>query len=85
MATIAVTVTETGQTTLTRTLTLADADLDATIQAYQQAANTSINGTATRAQVLNYMFNVCIVAAMQQQVQTFKTVPAVTPPPISIV
>lgn len=52
---ISIQVVETGQTTLTKTYsTIPDANIDRIVAAYQSAANTSVNGTATRAQVLNY-------------------------------
>lgn len=77
MATISFQVAETGQTTATKTYTLPDAQLDRMIAAYQQGANTSINGTATRAQVLNYWSQVVIAAAVAQ-VQAFETQQATT-------
>ena len=83
MATIAITATETGQTTLTKTYTLADADMDIMVQAYQQLANISINGVATRAQVFNYLVGTW-AAGIQNRVQQFKTQPAVVPAPITI-
>lgn len=52
MGTITFQVAETGQTTATKTFTLPDADIDRFVAAWQQDANTAINGTATRAQVL---------------------------------
>jgi hypothetical protein len=86
MATITSSVNQANQTpvTVSKTYTLADADMDAAVAAYQQGANTSINGTATRNQVLAYMFDQMIVKNMQAQVQTHQTQPSVTPPPITI-
>ena len=52
MATISFQVTETGQTTLSKTYTLADAQLDRLTAAYQSLGNVAVGGTATRAQVL---------------------------------
>lgn len=84
MATIQITVTRTGQATGSKTLNVADTDMDAIVAAYQSDANVSINGTATWLQVLNYMFNVLLVQAMQTKTQAHQTVPAVTPPPVPI-
>jgi hypothetical protein len=84
MATIAATVTQTSQPTASKTYTLADADMDKAIAAYQQAANSSINGTANRNQVLNYMFDTLIKDSIQAAVQQSNTIPAQVPPPITI-
>lgn len=84
MATIAATVTQAPNPTASKTYTLADADMDKAIAAYQQAANTSINGTANRNQVLNYMFDVLIKNTIQAAVQGHETVPPQVPPPITI-
>lgn len=83
MGTITIQVVETGQTTLTKTYTVADADIDKIVAAYQSAANVSVNGTATRAQVLNYVCGTW-AAATQAQVQQFNIVPAVVPAPIAM-
>lgn len=81
-ATITITLTETAQPTVTKgPVTIADSDVDQIVAAYQSAANVSVNGTATRAQVLNYMVGTWFagtVAIMQQA----QTVPAVVPPAI---
>lgn len=53
--TITIQVVEGGQTNATKTFTILDADIDRLVAAYQSLANVSINGTATRAQVLNYV------------------------------
>ena len=84
MATIASTVTQAGNPNASKTYTLADADMDKAIAAYQQGANTSINGTANRNQVLNYMFDTLIKNTIQSSVQSNETQPAVVPPPITI-
>lgn len=68
MATISLQVVETGQATSTKTYTIPDAQMDRIVTAYQSAANTSINGTATRAQVLNYWANQLIQVATVQYV-----------------
>jgi predicted amidohydrolase len=49
---ISIQVTQTGQTTLTKTYTVDDADINRIVAAYQQDGNTAVNGNATRAQVL---------------------------------
>ena len=78
MATVTIQVVETGQTTLTKTFTFTpDTQLDRMIASYQSAANTSINGTATRAQVLNY-WSQTIIAAAIANVQAFETTAATT-------
>lgn len=83
MATITFQVAETGQTTLTKTYTLADSQLDRMIAAYQAAANVAIGGVATRAQVLNAWATTLIqgtigyVANVEQQV-ALSTVPVVS-------
>jgi hypothetical protein len=86
MATITSSVNQANQTppTVSKTYTLSDADMDAAVAAYQQGANTAINGTATRNQVLSYMFDTLIVKAMQAQVQSHQTTAPVVPPPITI-
>ncbi len=52
---ISVTITETNFANATKTYVIADADVDRIIAAYQAAANTNINGNASRAQVLLYL------------------------------
>jgi hypothetical protein len=54
MGSIAFQVTQTGQTTHNRSVNVADADITRIITAYQPGANTNVNGTATRTQVLNF-------------------------------
>lgn len=83
MATLAITATETGQTTLTKTYNMADATMDLMIQAYQSDANVSVNGTATRAQVLNYITGTW-AQQVKDKIQQFQTQPAVVPAPVSI-
>jgi hypothetical protein len=62
MGTITMSVTETGQTTATKTFNIADADVDRVVASYQAEANYYYtNGgnpvVATRAQVLLYIAN----------------------------
>jgi hypothetical protein len=83
MAQIPISVVQTGQPTVSKTYNMADADMDAIIAAYQSEANTSINGTATRAQVLNYI-TLTWMKSLQDKAQYHHTVPAVVPPPIDI-
>lgn len=66
MGTISFQVVETGQTTLTKTYTLPDAQIDRMVAAYQSAGNTAVNGTATRAQVLQTVVAGWISATVQQ-------------------
>lgn len=59
--TVSISVTNVANGTVTKTFTVPDADLVRRVAAYQSQANVSINGTATRLQVLNY-----IATAMMQ-------------------
>lgn len=84
MATISFQVAETGQTTLTKTYTLPDANVDLLVQAYQQQANTAINGTATRPQVLQTWVTGLVNGTVQyvtsyQQQAAVAALPPVTP------
>lgn len=54
MATIAFQVTETAQTTVSKSYSLADSQMDRIIAAYQSGANSAVNGTASRVQVLQF-------------------------------
>lgn len=81
--TITFQVTETGQTTATKTFTLPDVQIDRMVAAYQSPANVSVNGTATRAQVLNYIATKLIQVEIPQFIQSFETLPAVVPTPIN--
>lgn len=83
MATITITATETGETTLTKTYTLADNNMDDMVAAYQQDANVRVNGTATRAQVFLTITDGW-AGQIKSKIQTFKTIPAVVPPPIPV-
>lgn len=84
MATIAITVTETSKPTLNKTYTLADADMNAVVDAFQSDANVSINGTASRAQVMNFIMLNVWMNDLKIKTQSFQTVPAVVPAPIAI-
>lgn len=85
MATISFQVAETGQTTLTKTITLSDSQLDRLIIAYQAPANDSLGTIATRAQVLNYWVVGVIISRAITDVLVFErsvadaTVTAITP------
>ena len=81
--TITVQVVETGQTTQTKTYTVADADIDKIVAAYQSGANVSVNGTATRAQVLLYWITTLLVNPTIQAVRDFNTPPPAPPPPVA--
>lgn len=71
MGTITFQVAETGQTTATKTFTVPDADIDRFVAAWQQDANTSVNGTATRAQVLLTWAN-SVMAQAKDKVLAFE-------------
>ena len=60
MASFGGTATRTGMANQALAYNVTDAEFDRVIAAYQQDANTSINGTATRNQVLAYMFNILV-------------------------
>lgn len=84
MATITLQVAETGQTTLTKTYTLPDANVDLLVNAYQSVGNTSVNGTATRAQVLlawvqQFIANTVSTVTSYQQQTAINALPPVTP------
>jgi hypothetical protein len=79
--TIAFTVAETGQTTLTKTYNVPEVQ-DVT-DAYQSDANTSINGTATRTQVWLFISRSYMDQA-ERKVQSHQTIPAAVPPPPDI-
>lgn len=53
-STITFQVTQTGFPNANRVFNLQDSEVNRMVAAYQSAANAAINGTATRAQVLNY-------------------------------
>lgn len=71
--TITFQVVQTGQTTATKNYTIPDAQIDRMVAAYQVAANASVNGTATRAQVLNYIANQIIQGTIVQYVLGIET------------
>lgn len=77
MGTITFQVVETGQITGTKTFTVPDAHIDRLVVAYQSAANTSINGSATRLQVLNYWANL-LMSQTVSYVQSIETSNATT-------
>lgn len=52
---VTISVTNAANGTVSKTFTVPDADLVRWVAAYQVAANASVNATATRAQVLNYI------------------------------
>lgn len=84
MASISFQVAETGQSTLTKTYSLPDANVDLLVQAYQQQANTAINGTANRTQVLQNWVQGLVTETVQnvtayQQQAAIAALPAVTP------
>lgn len=84
MATIQATVSQTGQSTASKTFTLADADMDKAIAAYQKLGDNVFGAPATRNQVLSVMFDRLIKTAIQDAVRNNETVPKTVPPPIDI-
>lgn len=84
MATITFQVAEAGQTTATKVYTLPDANIDLLVNAYQQLGNTSVNGTATRAQVLlawvqQIINNTVSTVTAYQQSTAIAALPTVVP------
>lgn len=80
MGTISIQVAETGQATLTKTYTLPDAQIDRLVAAYQSAGNTSVNNTATRAQVL-LVWATMLMASTVEQVSSYEqSIAAATAP-----
>jgi hypothetical protein len=73
--------------TANKTYTMTDAEWDRIVAAYQSDANVSVNGVATYVQVLLYIFNTVLVAAMTQKTRMYETQKAVDalPPPTPIV
>lgn len=72
MATITIQVVTVADGTLTKSLTIPEAQATRMIAAYQSGANIDINGTATRVQVWNYIFKV-IVAEWRRFVKSYET------------
>lgn len=66
--TITFQVTETSQTTATKTYNLPDSQIDRMVAAYQSAANLSVGGTASRAQVLNFIASQLVLTVIVQYV-----------------
>jgi heterodisulfide reductase subunit B len=74
-ATIVATVTQTGFSNASKTYTFAaDNDVIRMIAAYQVEANASVNATATRNQVLAYIFDTVLVKAIKAKVKQNETV-----------
>ena len=85
MGTIAITITSGvgAPYPLSKTYTIADADITNCVAAFQAAANQSINGTATIGQVWLYIASLW-AAMLKSAVQQNQTVPAVVPAPITM-
>ncbi len=66
--TITFQVTEGGQSTATKTFNVPDAQIDRMIAAYQNDANRSVGGTATRGQVLNFIASDLVLTRIVQYV-----------------
>lgn len=81
---ITITISITGNPDVSRTYSLSDADAARIPPAYQQGANISVNGTATRPQVLRYMIQTWIDGT-REKITNFETnsavqsLPTVTP------
>lgn len=73
--------------TANKTYTMSDAEWDRIVAAYQSDANVSVNGTATYVQVLLYIFNTVLIAAMTAKAKSFEAAAAIAavPPPTPIV
>lgn len=71
-----------GQTTASKTYTLTDAEVGRMIAAFQSDANVSVNGTATRAQVLAYAVDqmMQMVVSKVQQIEGDAIAKAVAAP-----
>lgn len=78
MATITITAVATGFSPPSKVFTMTDQTMQALIDAYQSDANVSVNGTATRNQVLNYITETWKSAA-RDKIQSFQTTPPVVP------
>lgn len=78
MATITITAVGTGFTPPSKVLTMTDQVMTDMIAAYQSDANVSVNGTATPAQVMNYVTNLWR-DQIKAKIQQFKTTPPVVP------
>ena len=84
MGTIAITITRAGAPyPLSKTYTVADADIDNCVAAFQTPANTSVNGTATIGQVWLYIAGLW-AAMLKSAVQANQTVPPVVPAQITM-
>lgn len=67
---IAFQVVRTGQSTVSRTFTMSDADVDRLVAAYQARANVAVNGTASRTQVIMFWFSSVMDATKQSVAST---------------
>lgn len=76
MATISITAVATGFTPPSKVFNMTDQVMTDMISAYQSDANVSVNGTATPAQVMNYITTIW-QAEIKAKIVQFKTVPAV--------
>lgn len=84
MANFVISATRAGQTIPNKTINLSDAAMDAIVAAYQNDANAFAGGTATYAQVLNFVIISTLINEVKQRVQRFQTQPAVVPAPIGM-
>lgn len=77
MGTLTITVTDPTDGTVAKAFTVPDAHITRWVAAHQVEANASINGTATRLQVLNYIANKTM-QGWKDTVQGYETANAVT-------
>ncbi len=86
MGTVVFSISQAGFSTVSKTTTWADADLTRLTSSYQSEANISINGTATRSQVLNYIVTNVWTHGAISHVKTTEAQSAIAavPPPADI-
>lgn len=80
---IVVTVNRTGDPPRSRTFNIPDADIDRIVAAHQRDANVAVNGTATKAQVLDFWITKHVrddTAAAVKSYERQKAVEAVAEP-----
>lgn len=78
MATITITAVATAFTPPPKVFTMTDQVMTDMIAAYQSDANVAVNGTATAAQVMNYITTTW-QGQIKAKIQSYKTTPAVVP------
>lgn len=81
---LTVQVVEGGQPNATKVVTLTDAEIDRIVSAFQGPANISVNGTATRAQVLNYWITQTLLVSTVASVLSFEQQKAIAALPVAV-